>query len=112
MTLTRTPPRTTTTRRAAWLLVLTLPAFVAYLAVAVTTVARKVDSSAAELTHAQLSELGLSWVALHVLWISPAVLAAIGLERVAAGRRLPRAPWVRLLAATVLMLAAGYLVVQ
>ena len=40
MTLTQTPPRTEV-KRPAWLLVLTLPAFIAYLVLAVATIARR-----------------------------------------------------------------------
>jgi hypothetical protein len=111
MALTHTPPHTAT-KRPAWLLVLTLPAFIAYVALAVATIAQKVDSTSAELTPAQLSDLGVSWIALHLLWMTPSVLAAIGLAQLAASWRLPRAAAVRTLAAVVLVLAAAYLVVQ
>lgn len=111
MTLTHTEPDTAA-RRPALLLVLTLPAFIAYVALAVVTIAQKVDSTSADLTPAQLSDLGVSWVALHLLWMTPSVLAAIGLAQLAASWRLQRATVVRTLAGVVLVLAAAYLVVQ
>ena len=90
MTLTAAP-RETTFQRPAWLLVLTLPAFVAYLVLAVATVATKVETSSAELTPAQLSDLGPSWVALHLLWMLPSVLAAVGLAQLASRWQLQHA---------------------
>lgn len=111
MTLTRTPPRTDL-RRPAWLLILTLPAFVAFLAVAVVTIAAEADSSAAELTAAQISDLGLSWVAVHLLWTAPSVLAATALVLIARRRQLPRTGAVPVLCGAAVVLAAAYLVVQ
>jgi hypothetical protein len=109
--MTTTRP-TINLKRPAWLLVLTLPAFVAYVALAVTTLATETDSSSAELTPAQLSDLGVSWVALHVLWMAPPVLAAIALFQVARAARLRGAGTVSLLAGVTLVLAAAYLVTQ
>lgn len=103
---------TTDLRRPAWLLVLTLPAFVAYVVVAVTTLATKTDASSAELTSAQLSDLGVAWVALHVLWMTPPALAAVALLLIA--RRLPPrvARPIALFSAVALLLAVAYLVPQ
>src|SRR5919112_903251 len=83
MISTHTAARTDA-KRPAWLLILTLPVFIGYLAVAGATIARVADESSAELTPAQLSDLGVSWMALHVLFI----------------------------ACTALVLAAAYVVVQ
>lgn len=109
--LTQTPPLTDV-KRPAWLLVLTLPAFIAYLVLAVGTIPREANSSSAELTPAQLSDLGVWWIALHLLWITPSVLAAIGLVRLARRRRLRHLTVVRIFACAALALAAAYLVVQ
>jgi hypothetical protein len=99
-------------RRPELLLVLTLPAFVAYLAVAVATVATKADSSSGELTPAQVSDLGASWMLLHLLWMTPSVLAILGLVGLAerAGER-ARATLPTLMGVT-LVLTALYLVSQ
>jgi hypothetical protein len=111
MTLTRTPPRADA-KRPAWLLILTLPAFVAYLALAVATIAEEADSSSAELTPAQISDLGVSWIALHLLWMTPSVLAAVGLALLAGRWRLRGTTAVPILAGVAVVLAAAYLVVQ
>lgn len=42
MILTQTPP--VTAKRPAWLLILTPPAFIAYFAIAVATIAKEADS--------------------------------------------------------------------
>jgi len=52
MTITLDPP-VTAVRRPGWLLVATLPAYAAYLAVAVTTIAQQAHSSA-DLTPAEI----------------------------------------------------------
>jgi hypothetical protein len=108
-----TPARTTNDlRRPAWMLVLTLPAYVAYVVVAVTTLATEADSSSAELTPPELSDLGVSWVALHVLWMTPPVLAAIALVMMARRVGLGQARLVAVLSAVAVVLAAGYLIPQ
>ena len=112
MTLQTQTPHLTDVKRPAWLLVLTLPAFIAYLVLAVGTIAREADSSSAELTPAQLSDLGVWWIALHLLWITPSALAAIGLAQLARRQRLPHTTAVPTLACAALVLAAAYLVVQ
>lgn len=81
--MTENPAADLDFKRPAWLLVLALPAFVAYVALAVTTLATEADSSAAELPPTQLADLGVFWVALHVLWMLPPVLAAIALAQLA-----------------------------
>ena len=81
MTITLDPP-VTAVRRPGWLLVATLPAYAAYLAVAVTTIAQQAHSSA-DLTPTEIDELGVAWMAVHVLWIVPPLLAVIGLVGVA-----------------------------
>ena len=111
MTLTHTPS-VTDAKRPAWLLLLTLPAFLAYLLLAVVTIAQKAESSAAELTPAQLSELGPAWVALHLLWMTPTVAAAIALTWLARSWRLRNTTAVPILACTAFVCAAAYLVVQ
>jgi hypothetical protein len=110
MTLTHTPP--VTVKRPAWLLILTLPAFIAYLAVAGATIAQEAESSSAELTPAEVSDLGLWWVVLHLLWMTPSVLAAIGVAQVARRCRLSSTAAVTGFACAALALAAAYLVVQ
>ena len=102
----------TDAKRPAWLLILTLPVFIGYLAVAGATIAREADGSSAELTPAQLSHLGVWWMALHVLWIAPSVLAAIGLAWLARRWRLRNTAAVLVFACTALVLAAAYVVVQ
>lgn len=99
-------------RRPAWLLILTLPVFMAFLGLAVATIATQADSSSAELTPAQLADLGLWWVALHLLWITPTVLAAVGLSRLARAWRLTNLTAVQILCRVAVTLAACYLVVQ
>jgi hypothetical protein len=111
MTVT-SPPRTVASRRSAWLLLGTLPAFVAFLALAGATIATQTDASAAELTTAQLRDLGASWVALHLLWVTPALLAAAGLVLTARTWGLPRAGTVTALAWATAAFALAYLTVQ
>lgn len=111
MTLTHASP-TTGTRRPAWLLILTLPMFVAYLVVAVTTIAQEADTTAAELTPAQISDLGVLWVLVHALWIAPPVLAVLALSLVARRRQLARTAAVQVMAGVAGVLAAAYVVVQ
>ena len=94
------------------MLILTLPAFVAFLALAVATIAQEADSSSAELTPAEISDLGVSWVAVQALWAAPSVLAAIGLVLLARRLRLPRTAAVPALGAAAVVLAVAYLVVQ
>ncbi len=112
MTRTAAPPETAAINRPAWLLVLTLPAYVAYLVLAVATIATKVEASSAELTPTQVSDLGPSWVALHLLWMLPSVLAAVGLTQIASRGQLRHAGVVRALAGVAIVLSAAYLVVQ
>jgi hypothetical protein len=110
MSVLTTPRTTQELRRPAWLLILTLPAFVAYVVLAVTTLATEADSSSAELTPAELSDLGVSWVALHVLWMTPPVLAAIALVMIARRMSLGPAPAVTGFSTVAAVLAAAYLV--
>ncbi len=111
MTLISAPPEHAA-QRPAWLLVLSLPAFVAYVVLALATIATKVEETAAELTPTQLSDLGASWVALHLLWALPSVLAALGLSRISSLLHLRHASVVRILAGAALVLAVAYFVVQ
>jgi hypothetical protein len=110
--MTTTAPDTTSTNRPAWLLVLTLPASIVMLGVATVTVVAQTDMSSAELTPAQLDELGIGWVAVHLLWITPSLLAAVGLALLARRWRLPRATTVSILAWVAAVFALAYLVVQ
>ena len=80
--------------------------------VAVTTLATRVDSTSAELTPSELSDLGVAWVALHMLWMTPPVLAAIALLLIARRLRLDVAGPVTVLSGIALVLAAAYLVPQ
>jgi hypothetical protein len=109
---TAATPSTVSVRLPAWLLNVTLPAFVAFLVVATVTIATEVDATAAELSPSQLQGLGVAWVALAVLWVTPPVLAAIGLDRLARTLRLPPVAAVRILAGVAVVLAAAYVVVQ
>jgi len=109
---TAAPVRTSVSRRPELLLFATLPAFVVYVAVAVATVATETDSTSAELTPAALSDLGPSWMALHVLWMAPSVLAALGLALLAARAGLRTTPQVRRLREGAIALAVLYLVPQ
>jgi hypothetical protein len=106
------PARTSPARRPALLLVLTLPAFVAYVAVAIATVATKADSSSAELTPQEVSDLGVSWMLLHLLWMVPSVLAILGLARLAARVGRPADGVVPRLVVVTLALVVLYLVPQ
>ncbi|GAA1501882.1 hypothetical protein [Nocardioides humi] len=112
MTLVTEATRRSLTR-PAWLLVASLPAFVAYLVAAITLLAGKVESSA-ELTTAQMSDLGVGWFAVNLLWVLPSVLAAAGLAVL--GPRLPeRFPALSLvpvLAAVAVALCTAYVVVS
>jgi hypothetical protein len=99
-------------KRPAWLLVLTLPAYIAYVVLAVTTLATETDSSSAELTPTQLSDLGVAWVGLHVLWIVPPVLAAIALFQIARAFGVRGAGAVSVLAGVTVVLGSAYLVPQ
>lgn len=110
MTLTLTP-QGTGLRKPAWLLVGTLPAYVAYLALAVTTIARDAHTSA-DLTPADISELGVAWMAVHVLWVLPPVLAAVALMGVAHRVPGPLTRLVPVFAAITVTLAAAYVVVN
>ena len=99
-------------RRPALLLVLTVPAFVAYLGAAIAKLATKADSSSAELSIAQISDLGAWWMLVHLLWVTPSVLAILGLSGLA-DRAGPRALTARgTLAFVSIALAATYLLVQ
>lgn len=112
MTLTATdqPVATAGSRRPAWLLLATLPAFVAYVAFAVLTIAKEVSTSA-DLTPAQLDDLGVEWMVLHLLWVAPPALAAVALAGLAARLR-GAARHARLLAAVTGICLATYLVVN
>jgi len=82
------PPIITSAFRApAWLLVATLPAYVAFLVLSVSTLAPKVEFSSAELSPAEIGAMGLGWMALAITWMMPVVLAAAAL--VLLSRRLP-----------------------
>lgn len=111
MTTTAAPP-TTSAKRPAWLLILTLPTFIVFLAVATVTVAAQTDGSSAELTPVQLNELGFGWAAVHLLWIAPSLLAAVGLALLARTWRMPRATTVTILAGSAVVFAFANLVVQ
>jgi hypothetical protein len=109
---TTAAPDTTGVKRPAWLLILTLPAFIVFLGVATVTVAAQTDASSAELTLAQLNELGIVWVAVHLLWVTPPLLAAVGLALLARTWRMPHATAVTILGWAAGALALAYLVVQ
>ncbi len=111
MTLTHAAPMTET-RRPAWLLILTLPIYIAYLVVAVATIAQEADTTSAELTLAQISDLGVLWVLVHVLWMAPPIVAVIALSLVVRKRRLAHTSAIPALAVVAVVLAAAYLVVQ
>jgi hypothetical protein len=111
MTVTSVPG-TVDVRRPAWLLLLTLPGFVAFLALASVTIATQTDASAAELTPAQLDDLGIALLALHLLWIAPSLVAALALAILVRTLRLPRASAVTVLAGGAVVLALAYITVQ
>jgi hypothetical protein len=92
--------------------VLTHPAFAAYVVVAVASLATRTESSSAELTPGQLSDLGLAWALVHVLWMMPSVLAVLGLARLASREDLDAARAVHRLAVLTLALVALYLASQ
>jgi hypothetical protein len=75
-------------------------------------VAAQTDTSSAELTLAQLNELGIGWVVVHLLWIAPHLMAAVGLAVLARRWRMPRAATVTILARAAVVFALAYLVVQ
>jgi hypothetical protein len=102
----------TEVRGPARLLALTLPAYVGYVVLAVATLATKADASSAELTPSELTDLGVAWVALHVLWMTPPTLAAVALLLVARRLRLAVARPVAALTSVALVLAVAYLVPQ
>lgn len=80
MNRTLSPQRTSAAvlQRPAVLLTATLAAFVVYVVFAVATIAEEAKTSA-DLTPAQLEELGVAWLGLHVLWVVPPILAATSL---------------------------------
>lgn len=100
----------TGSRRPAGLLLATLPAFVAYVAFAVLTIAKEVTTSA-DLTPSQVDDLGLEWIVLHLLWMTPPLLAAVALASIS-GRLPGAARYARPLAAVTGICAAGYVVVN
>jgi hypothetical protein len=106
------PPTASASSRPELLLVLTLPAFAAYLVIAVTSLATRTESSSAELTPDQLADLGLVWVLVHLLWMTPSVLAILGLARLASRDHLDAARPVRRLVVVTLGLVALYLASQ
>jgi hypothetical protein len=111
--MTATTVRATArSQRPAWLLISTMPLFVTFLVLATATIAEQTEASSAELTQVQLSELGAWWVALHLLWITPPLLAAMGLAMLATSWRMRGASAVRILAGITMLLALAYLVVQ
>ena len=110
MTLTATRPDIHL-KGPGWLLVATAPAYVAYLAVAVSTIAEEVKTSS-DLTPADLDDLGVAWMTVHALWVLPTLLAAaalVGLSRSLAGRGLRLVPG---LVAIAVACEAAYLVVN
>jgi len=112
MSLSVMSPSTTSTslRAPAWLLVGTLAAFVAYVAFAIATISKVADTSAT-LTPGQIDDLGASWMAVHLTWMVPPVLAAVALTLLS--RRLGTTTrFVPVLAAVALALAMAYLVVN
>lgn len=112
MELTQTRPVTRLVP-AGWLLVASLPAYIAFVALSAAVLRPRVESTAAELTQDQLSDLGLPWVLLSVLWVLPPVLAAVALAMIA--RHLPQTratQAVPKLAAASVVLAVAYVVVQ
>ena len=97
-------------RKPAVLLTATFAAFVVYLTFAVATIAREVKTSA-DLTPAQLDDLGAAWLGLHVLWVVPPILAAIALTSLS--RRLQGATrFVPAFAAVTIACAAAYILVN
>jgi hypothetical protein len=103
---------TARSKRPAWLLISTLPLFITFLVLATVTIAEQTEASSAELTQVQLNELGAGWVALHLLWISPPLLAATGLAMLARTWSMRSATAVRVFAGMTMILALAYLVVQ
>jgi hypothetical protein len=110
--MTATSIRRTRSKRPAWLLISTLPLFITFLVLATVTIAEQTEASSAELTRVQLSELGAGWVVLHLLWISPPMLAAMVLVMLARTWWVRVASAVRILAGVTMVLALAYLVVQ
>lgn len=106
------PSSTLTSRRPEVLLVSTLPAFVAYVAVAAATLATVADTTSAELTPAQVSGLGASWMLVHLLWMAPSVLAALGLSGLLGRERPGGADVRRLVVPATLGLAVLYVATQ
>lgn len=112
MVLTPTRPSTRLTR-PAWLLVATLPAYIAFVVLSATLLRPRVELGSAELTPDQIGELGPGWVAIALLWVLPPVLAAVGLAGIARGlprTRLTRA--VPYLGGLVTVLAVAYVAVH
>lgn len=88
MVLTSSRPTTSTSSRAAWLLVATLPAYVLYLIASVAVLRPRVELSSAELTPGEIAQLEPAWTALNALWVLPPILAAVALAAIA--RAFPR----------------------
>jgi len=96
-------------KRPAWLLVLTLPAFVAFVAVVHPTMP---VTYSAELTRAQLDDLGLMWPLMALLWAVPTILAAVGLAIMAVRLQSSRARVVGILATVAIVLMSAYVVIE
>lgn len=108
--LTSRPSSSSGLRRPAVLLTVTLAAFVVYVTFAVATIAGEVTTSA-DLTPAQLDDLGAAWLGLHVLWVVPPILAAIALTLLS--RRLQGVTrFVPALAAVTIACTTAYLLVN
>ena len=110
LTFTIQPTSAAGLKRPAVLLIATLAAFVVYVSFAVATIAREVGTSA-DLTPAQMDDLGAVWLGLHVLWVVPPILAAIALTFLS--RMLQGATrFVPALAAVTIVFAGAYLLVN
>ncbi len=110
MTITSTGPRTSLAR-PGWLLLASLPPFVAFLFVAASTLRGKVEF-AGELTPDQLAEIQLPWILMALLWLVPVLLGGGGLFLLAGRLRGRFAPAVRLLSAASMALVAAHFILQ
>ena len=109
LTFTFQPTSAAGLKRPAVLLIATLATFIVYVIFAVATIAQEVKTSA-DLTPAQIDDLGASWFGLHLFWVIPPSLAAIALTLLS--RRLRGASrFVPALAAVTIVCASAYLIV-
>ncbi len=98
-------------RKPAWLLIATFPVYAAYLALAIAAYTGRGETTAT-FTPADIDELGIAWIAVHILWIVPPVLAAVALMVLARQFGTGTTRLVPALAGVTFVMAAAYLIIN